>query len=156
MANPSALGAEDSRFKSGHPDLIFFKTKCYSHLMRKCKLCNETKPLEKFALASKINGVQYVRHLCVSCYSRSKKPRKDKIKKWYYDIKKKHKCKLCGNSDYRVLEFDHIDPTTKEFDISEGFKRGYSQDLILMEMAKCQVLCANCHRIKTFEKYNDC
>ena len=54
--------------------------------------------------------------------------------------------------DYRVLDFDHIDPKTKAFNVSDCVRRGMSRKTVLAEIQKCQVLCANCHRIKTFEE----
>ena len=44
-----------------------------------------------------------------------------------------------------ALEFHHLDPRTKEFGIStEGIPRRW--DKIEAELAKCVLLCANCHR----------
>ena len=55
-------------------------------------------------------------------------------------------CVGCGFVDLiDALEFHHIDPTTKEFGIStEGIRRGWKK--IAAELAKCVLLCANCHR----------
>ena len=45
-----------------------------------------------------------------------------------------------------VLEFDHLGD--KEFGIGAGF-RDRSLQALLNEMAKCEVVCANCHRRRT-------
>lgn len=119
---------------------------------RICKICGKEKPLEEFAGAGTLNGKKYFRYKCIPCYSKFKGVRKSSIRDQYYEIKKGLKCAECGNSDYRVLEFDHIDRSTKEFCIGAGMKMGYSLDRIQKEIEKCQVLCANCHRIKTFEE----
>ena len=119
---------------------------------RKCKDCGNVLPIKEFASAGTINGVDYFRHKCVSCYSKSKSARKVVIRDQYYQLKKTLKCINCGNNDFRVLEFDHLDPNQKDFSVGEGLKLGYSFDRILNEIEKCQVLCANCHRIKTFEE----
>lgn len=56
-------------------------------------------------------------------------------------------CVECGaNID---LQFDHIDFTTKEFDISAGIRDGYSHTRIFAELAKCQLLCLSHHKAKT-------
>lgn len=61
-----------------------------------------------------------------------------------------HPCIDCGEDDIRVLEFDHI--KDKELDISIAIQRGWSSKKLQKEIDKCEVRCANCHRIKTFEE----
>jgi 5-methylcytosine-specific restriction endonuclease McrA len=63
-------------------------------------------------------------------------------------------CVRCGISDIRVLEFDHINPATKSFSIARGITSTLGWDKILDEIAKCQILCANCHKIKTASEAN--
>ena len=46
------------------------------------------------------------------------------------------------------MDFDHRDPTTKDFEVGSGI-RAYSLERCLEEMAKCDVVCAVCHRIRT-------
>ena len=58
-------------------------------------------------------------------------------------------CVDCGEADPLVLEFDHIGD--KRFSISAGFS-GRNWQSILDEMAKCDVVCANCHRRRTAER----
>jgi 5-methylcytosine-specific restriction endonuclease McrA len=58
-------------------------------------------------------------------------------------------CAICGINDPRVLEFDHIDPATKSFGIAQGLSSTLNWETILDEISKCQILCANCHKIKT-------
>lgn len=59
-----------------------------------------------------------------------------------------HPCLECGEDDVIVLDFDHRDPATKTSSISELACR-VGQQKLLAEIAKCDVLCANCHRRKT-------
>jgi len=56
------------------------------------------------------------------------------------------KCLKCGSTN--SLEFDHIDSATKRFDIGTYLNR-YSMDKLRVELAKCQLLCSECHRLKT-------
>ena len=55
-------------------------------------------------------------------------------------------CNHCGSSD--SLEFDHVDWRTKVFTITTNW---YIKDRVLFEseLAKCQLLCASCHKVKT-------
>jgi hypothetical protein len=45
------------------------------------------------------------------------------------------------------MDFDHRDPKTKLMDIAQMI--GRRLDKILVEIAKCDLVCANCHRIRT-------
>jgi hypothetical protein len=62
-----------------------------------------------------------------------------------------HPCVDCGNTDIRVLEFDHV-RGKKLGNISRMIGDGFSWKTIEAEIAKCEVRCANCHRIKTYER----
>ena len=75
----------------------------------------------------------------------SKKKYKE-LKEWYDDYKKNLKCKICGENDYRCLDFHHIDPKLKRYEVVVAVKRRYSKKNIIEEIKKCRVLCANCHR----------
>jgi hypothetical protein len=55
-------------------------------------------------------------------------------------------CTDRGEDDPIVLEFDHL--RDKKFSISSGI-RARSWQSVLDEMAKCEVVCANCHRRRT-------
>ena len=53
-------------------------------------------------------------------------------------------CVKCGEQDVACLDFHHRDPLEKEGHIGEFRKFGIKR--LLAEIAKCDVLCANCHR----------
>jgi hypothetical protein len=57
-----------------------------------------------------------------------------------------HPCVDCGETDPLVLEFDHL--ADKRFNIAKGM-RDRSWQAVLDEIAKCDVVCANCHRRRT-------
>lgn len=63
-----------------------------------------------------------------------------------------HPCIDCGQSDIRVLEFDHRDRKDKDDAVSQLMSRGIPFARIVKEIAKCDVRCANCHRIKTINE----
>ena len=63
-------------------------------------------------------------------------------------IKMEKGCADCGfNEHYAALEFDHLDPTTKRYPINKMY--AWSWKAIEAEMAKCDVVCANCHAMRT-------
>ncbi len=63
------------------------------------------------------------------------------------DLKAGRRCRDCGNDDPRVLDFHHRDPSAKSFKIATKAWQ-VSEARLLEEVAKCDVLCANCHRIE--------
>jgi 5-methylcytosine-specific restriction endonuclease McrA len=59
-----------------------------------------------------------------------------------------HGCARCGfNGHPAALEFHHLNPAEKSFRLSEANTGTYGMEKILEEIAKCEILCANCHRI---------
>ena len=74
-----------------------------------------------------------------------------KKKKIVREYKMSKGCSVCGyNEASEALDLDHIDRADKEFNLAKAHL--YSYDRIQKELAKCVVLCANCHRIKTLEE----
>ncbi len=67
------------------------------------------------------------------------------------DYLRRHPCVDCGQTDIRVLEFDHV-RGNKLNNIARMVGEGFSWSTIEAEIAKCEVRCANCHRIKTNER----
>lgn len=64
---------------------------------------------------------------------------------------KKNPCVDCGEKNVIVLEFDHRD--NKTMNVTDMVTRGYSLERVFKEIAKCDVRCANCHRIKTSKQF---
>ena len=122
--------------------------------MRKCKDCNEEKPLTEFASAGVVKNVEYRRWKCVQCYSKQKTQERRSHARAFLEYKKLCKCVRCGISDHRVLDFHHRDGSAKLGNVSDMVSRKLSWENIYAEIAKCDCLCANCHRIEHFEEEN--
>jgi hypothetical protein len=59
-------------------------------------------------------------------------------------------CADCGGRfEPHQMDFDHRDPSTKSFNLMTGRAMLMSQATLLAEVAKCDVVCANCHRVRT-------
>ncbi len=122
-----------------------------------CSVCKVNETLPPCSTGRKI-------YLCGECkkethkkfYSDHKERRNEdtmkrmkKHKEFVEDLKK-NPCEDCGNVfPTCCMDFDHVDPTTKVKNISRML--GSSKDKILEEIKKCQLVCANCHRIRTHE-----
>lgn len=78
--------------------------------------------------------------------------RREALREWVAEQAAESGCKQCGESDPRCLDFHHRDPAEKERGISEMVTRGVSKRQLQSEMAKCEVLCANCHRTRHGEE----
>ncbi len=64
-----------------------------------------------------------------------------------------HPCVDCGERDPVVLEFDHRNPSEKLETVCRMVSNCRPIDEIIMEMHKCDVRCANCHRRKTAKQF---
>lgn len=58
---------------------------------------------------------------------------------------KKHWCRECGERRSACLAFHHVDSRLKKIDIGIAVHAGWSKKRIEAELAKCIVLCGNCH-----------
>ena len=47
------------------------------------------------------------------------------------------------------MDFDHRAGETKAYNVGSMFAHHYSRELIEAEIAKCDLVCANCHRVRT-------
>lgn len=101
-------------------------------------------------------------------YSDPEKEREFK-KRWYQKNKEKHlknvrkrtvshrkllaeiaqeykkKCYFCPENDSCCLEFHHVDPKQKKLEISLAIRNAWSEEHLKQEIAKCLVVCRNCH-----------
>ena len=71
--------------------------------------------------------------------------RKERDRLWMQSVKEKLNCSKCPEKRWWVLDFHHIDATTKEGTIATMLAT-VSKEKILQEIDKCIVLCSNCHR----------
>jgi len=67
-------------------------------------------------------------------------------------LKESKPCTDCGKSfPYFVMDFDHRDPSLKVNDVSTLVKTYVPWDRVLEEVTKCDLVCANCHRLRTYK-----
>lgn len=79
------------------------------------------------------------------------KSRKDALRNFITSAKSRP-CKDCGREyPYYVMDFDHI-PGRGDKAFKLSIFRGRSLVNIEREIAKCDVVCSNCHRIRTHNR----
>jgi hypothetical protein len=73
---------------------------------------------------------------------------------WYLSLFDGKSCVDCGENRKPTLDFDHVDPKTKKFSISQVAKIPGRRPEVLEEIKKCVIRCSNCHRIRTAQMNN--
>lgn len=83
---------------------------------------------------------------------KKKKERLKKHQEWMLQYLSENHCVDCGETDVVVLKFDHVGK--KEHNISNMLADGHSLENIQKEIKKCDVVCANCHKRRTYRRCN--
>lgn len=111
--------------------------------MKECHRCHQLLPEDDFSK----NG-KHTRYICKHC--EVERVRQGQLQTVEYIHSLKHRCSKCGyNANKYALEFHHINPEEKDSSMGKYTKRMFSpkvKELIDTEVAKCIILCANCHR----------
>jgi hypothetical protein len=75
---------------------------------------------------------------------------KQNLKRKLAEIKEASGCVDCGINNHIILDFDHL--RDKKYNISRMIHDGFSWKAIKKEIEKCEIVCANCHRIRTYNR----
>lgn len=135
--------------------------------MKRCTICKTDKPLADFN--KKTVSKDGLQPACRDCshkhfkeyYANNREKqfavvaaRNKKLihrnREWLAEYLSTHPCVDCGNSDIRVLEFDHL--SDKIMGVGKMVRQGFSIKKIQIEIDKCEVRCRNDHQIKTMER----
>lgn len=133
--------------------------------MKTCTKCLESKELKFFSKRAKSSdGLANWCKECFATYERERYQNGDKARKernkasiikqrqdYIWNILTASECKVCGLDDPLVLEFDHRDPKTKVYNVTDMYQ--LSESKIQAEIDKCDILCANCHRRRTIQQF---
>lgn len=119
-----------------------------------CKSCLKDLPETKFKMRwhkGRQGGTRQAQ--CNRClYIKYTRPLVERKTKAIHDYQLEQGCADCGfNAHPAALEFDHLPGTKKLFNIGEEIGNR-SVESLWKEIAKCDVVCANCHNIRTFNR----
>lgn len=79
---------------------------------------------------------------------------RDRNREYVRKIKESNPCTDCGQFyHYSQMDFDHID--FKKQNIARLVNSEASIKTIKQEIAKCELVCSNCHRIRTWSRANN-
>lgn len=132
-------------------DLIITKT-CY-----KCGLIKSVDLFYFDKRASEKNKSPRYSSYCLQCRSKNNQIYQDeriiitteKLRK----IKTENPCLDCGNYfPFMCMDFDHLDPENKDNNVGQLVSSGKSWNRIEREIKKCELVCSNCHRKRTYNR----
>lgn len=129
-------------------------------LFRRCATCGTWKPHAEFH-NSQTGQFSYCRE-CRRAYDRRyyhergrqarrqrQRTRNDAARAWMAELKRGVPCADCGETfPAPVMHWDHLPGHAKAGDISVLVAER-SRTLVLEELRKCELVCANCHAIRT-------
>lgn len=134
--------------------------------MKVCNKCKVGKNLEEFNKNStRSDGLQTICRVCSNersakhyaenkqDYRVSKKKSVQTLREYVFSFLQKHPCIDCSESDPVCLDFDHV-TGDKIRNIADMIHAGVSLENLKLEMEKCVVRCANCHRRKTAKDFD--
>lgn len=133
--------------------------------MKTCSKCGDEKPLKEFPPRTQRGKAGHQPH-CRKCarkyvrehyarnrpkmYERAKKRRLSQRAR--FEKLKDKPCADCRNSyPPYVMDFDHRDPESKIDNLGTLWKRA-AWDVVLAEVAKCDLVCSNCYRQRTHDR----
>jgi hypothetical protein len=131
-----------------------------------CSACSLVKPADEFnrkggALQSKCKSCQRAYHRLyyqrnrsrfIAKNRRNKNRQRKRLRTILLKIKQRP-CQDCrGTFHPWVMELDHRDGTIKEAAVADLVSKGCTDARLLEEVEKCDVVCANCHRMRTYRR----
>lgn len=123
--------------------------------LKRCSKCENDKPMSDFSVRSSARDGRAP--WCFGCsrqYQKDKKYKRAALverRRLIADLKDKPCADCKGRFPSYVMDFDHV-RGEKETNVSAMV--GCKMERLLDEVGKCDVVCANCHRIRTYERRN--
>jgi hypothetical protein len=135
--------------------------------MKRCSKCGQTKSYSEFHGYNRGDGYQPWCKACRKAYdheywqrnktrwAESKQAWFRRRIEWLREMKTDKACTDCGGIfPPEAMQWDHLPGTTKRGNISTSM-RNLRPKLIFEELAKCELVCANCHAIRTYRRLRE-
>lgn len=135
-----------------------------------CSKCGREKPVDEFSWRT-VAGKRALQSRCKPCRAEDARAKyaasegsireyRAEVTRQYWDRiwsqvrpLKEVPCADCGQSyPHYVMDFDHRPDEVKSFGIASARRMSKTLEEILAEVQKCDVVCANCHRERTFQR----
>jgi hypothetical protein len=128
-----------------------------------CSKCKASKPVSEFNFRNTASGAR--QSYCKECgkgftrshYRNNKRQYLDRNVRSYMKRRelvrqmKSRACADCGvQYPFYVMDFDHREGEIKEYELNRIDRM--TIQAILREIKKCDVVCANCHRVRTYQR----
>lgn len=141
----------------------------YNRIMSKtCTVCKVEKSLTEFNKhKARKDGLQTICKTCTrerfnAYYANNREKQRKSVRERNLRIIKEcreylaqhfsdNPCVDCGETDIRVLEFDHV-RGGKLNGVAGLIRSGKGLSAVKAEIEKCEVRCKNCHTIATYER----
>ena len=136
-------------------------------MRKECSHCKKSLSITDFRWKNKDKGIRQSR--CPDCHSEyqkkyykdnwkkvtskiysAKKTRSTSIKDYVREIKERG-CNRCGEKRIPTIEFHHENSEEKEHNVSRMLQGNYGLETVKKEIDKCEVICANCHRVEHYQ-----
>lgn len=132
--------------------------------MKTCGKCGLEKSLDEFPLKNRVKNTRS--SMCKDCHAEYSREHYQNNKQKYaakrltyqhrmaqfiQELKATTPCTDCGiKYPQYVMEFDHLPEFEKLASVSSMTSAG--MDKVLAEIAKCEIVCANCHATRTWKR----
>ncbi len=132
--------------------------------LRVCSKCRRRKPAQQFGRHQR-NGRQWWCKNCFRDYFQKRgQLHRDQVaagikrrRREGYELvgqNREQGCRDCGGDDPLILEFDHVG--VKRANVSDMVRAAVAPARVRAEIRECEVVCANCHRIRTLRRLAKC
>ena len=136
-----------------------------------CSICKHDKNEDEFNFRNLKSKIRY-KH-CQECQKTLRQESYQKNREYFLNYQKTHfkqwrnerkdfikrfkenkPCVDCGRVyPHYVMDFDHLPEFKKEIKIGKNGNQ-HSEEILLKEFKKCELVCSNCHRIRTWNRKN--